>query len=138
MTVGVPACGSVKNRALVINHSVKYGNQIYIIDVDDENIIINKNVFPHQAGEIRHINASVPDKGVLMTSHNKSSLVFSLTGLDTPGGFWNMCYLSLCPEYLQSTIYIYIYIYGDHISWFPWNSCGLCLTSHPVSASFLF
>ena len=61
VTVGVPtSCTS-------INHSVKYGNQVYILDVDDENIIINKNIFLQQSGEIRHTNASLPDKDVLVT-----------------------------------------------------------------------
>lgn len=46
--------------------------QIHIIDFDDENNIINKNVLLHQAGEIWHISASPADKGVLATCYNKS------------------------------------------------------------------
>ncbi|KAK7795954.1 hypothetical protein U0070_018999 [Myodes glareolus] len=45
---------------------------IHIIDFDDENNIINKNVLLHQAGEIWHISASPADKGVLATCYNKS------------------------------------------------------------------
>lgn len=46
--------------------------QIHIIDFDDENNIINKNVLLHQAGEIWHIGASPADKAVLTTCYNKS------------------------------------------------------------------
>ncbi|TSM77388.1 Protein TSSC1 [Bagarius yarrelli] len=46
---------------------------IHIIDFDDENNIINKNVLLHHAGEIWHIGASPADKGVLTTSYNKIS-----------------------------------------------------------------
>lgn len=45
--------------------------QIHIIDFDDENNIINKNVLLHQVGEIWHISASPADKGVLATCYNK-------------------------------------------------------------------
>lgn len=48
--------------------------QIHIIDFDDENNIINKNVLLHQAGEIWQIGASPADKGVLTTCYNKSKL----------------------------------------------------------------
>jgi len=46
--------------------------QIHIIDFDDENNIINKNVLLHQVGEIWHISASPADKCVLSTCYNKS------------------------------------------------------------------
>uniref|UniRef100_A0A8C3IAT7 EARP complex and GARP complex interacting protein 1 n=1 Tax=Chrysemys picta bellii TaxID=8478 RepID=A0A8C3IAT7_CHRPI len=59
-------------RFLVGTQSLKYDNQIHIIDFDDENNIINKNVLIHQAGEIWHISASPADKGVLATCYNKS------------------------------------------------------------------
>uniref|UniRef100_A0A8C3IAV0 EARP complex and GARP complex interacting protein 1 n=1 Tax=Chrysemys picta bellii TaxID=8478 RepID=A0A8C3IAV0_CHRPI len=60
-------------RFLVGTQSLKYDNQIHIIDFDDENNIINKNVLIHQAGEIWHISASPADKGVLATCYNKTS-----------------------------------------------------------------
>nr|KAF6307828.1 EARP complex and GARP complex interacting protein 1 [Myotis myotis] len=59
-------------RFLVGTQSLKYDNQIHIIDFDDENNIINKNVLLHQVGEIWHISASPADKGVLATCYNKS------------------------------------------------------------------
>ncbi|XP_021102883.1 protein TSSC1 isoform X3 [Heterocephalus glaber] len=59
-------------RFLVGTQSLKYDNQIHIIDFDDENNIINKNVLLHQAGEIWHISASPSDKGVLATCYNKT------------------------------------------------------------------
>ncbi|MEQ2226358.1 EARP-interacting protein, partial [Ilyodon furcidens] len=46
---------------------------IHIIDFDDENNIINKNVLLHQAGEIWHIAASPADKAVITTCYNKTS-----------------------------------------------------------------
>ncbi|KAL8172822.1 UNVERIFIED_CONTAM: hypothetical protein K2H54_024623 [Gekko kuhli] len=46
--------------------------KIHIIDFDDENNIINKNVLLHQVGEIWHISASPADKGVLATCYNKT------------------------------------------------------------------
>ncbi|KAF6321081.1 EARP complex and GARP complex interacting protein 1 [Rhinolophus ferrumequinum] len=60
-------------RFLVGTQSLKYDNQIHIIDFDDENNIINKNVLLHQVGEIWHISASPADKGVLATCYNKMS-----------------------------------------------------------------
>lgn len=50
--------------------------QIHIIDFDDENNIINKNVLLHQVGEIWHISASPADKGVFATCYNKSKCNF--------------------------------------------------------------
>lgn len=55
--------------------------QIHIIDFDDENNIINKNVLLHQAGEIWHIAASPADKAVLSTCYNKSKFYFFLLSL---------------------------------------------------------
>ncbi|XP_015417279.1 PREDICTED: protein TSSC1 [Myotis davidii] len=60
-------------RFLVGTQSLKYDNQIHIIDFDDENNIINKNVLLHQVGEIWHISASPADKGVLATCYSKMS-----------------------------------------------------------------
>lgn len=60
-------------RFLVGTQSLKYDNQIHIIDFDDENNIINKNVLLHRAGEIWHISASPADKGVLATCYNKTA-----------------------------------------------------------------
>ncbi|ELR60995.1 Protein TSSC1, partial [Bos mutus] len=61
-------------RFLVGTQSLKYDNQIHVIDFDDENNIINKNVLLHQVGEIWHISASPSDKGVLATCYNKRGL----------------------------------------------------------------
>ncbi|XP_043926317.1 EARP and GARP complex-interacting protein 1 isoform X1 [Protopterus annectens] len=60
-------------RFLVGTQSLKYDNQIHIIDFDDENNIINKNVVLHQAGEIWQISASPVDRGVLATCYNRIS-----------------------------------------------------------------
>nr|XP_021553097.1 protein TSSC1-like [Neomonachus schauinslandi] len=58
-------------RFLVGTQSLKYDNQIHIIDFDDENNILNKNVLLHQVGEIWHISTSPADRGVLATCYNK-------------------------------------------------------------------
>lgn len=55
--------------------------QIHIIDFDDENNIINKNVLLHQVGEIWHISTSPADKGVLATCYNKSKSVLTMLNL---------------------------------------------------------
>ncbi|XP_072782125.1 EARP and GARP complex-interacting protein 1 isoform X2 [Taeniopygia guttata] len=60
-------------RFLVGTQSLRYDNQIHIIDFDDENNIINKNVLLHQVGEIWHISTSPADKGILATCYNKTS-----------------------------------------------------------------
>ncbi|XP_051579209.1 EARP-interacting protein homolog [Myxocyprinus asiaticus] len=60
-------------RFLVGTQSLKFDNQIHIIDFDDENNMINKSVLLHDAGEIWHISASPADKGVLSTCYNKTS-----------------------------------------------------------------
>ncbi|XP_077586788.1 EARP-interacting protein homolog isoform X1 [Stigmatopora nigra] len=59
-------------RFLVGTQSLKFDNQIHIIDFDDENNLINKNVLLHQAGEIWNIGASPADKEVLTTCYNKT------------------------------------------------------------------
>nr|XP_036882371.1 EARP-interacting protein homolog [Manis javanica] len=64
-------------RFLVGTQSLKYDNQIHVIDFDDENNIINKNVLLHQVGEIWHISASPADKSVLATCYNKNSKVLT-------------------------------------------------------------
>ncbi|KAJ8290606.1 hypothetical protein GJAV_G00015190 [Gymnothorax javanicus] len=60
-------------RFLVGTQSLKFENQVHIIDFDDENNVISKNVFRHQAGEIWHIGASPADKSVLTMCYNKTS-----------------------------------------------------------------
>lgn len=52
--------------------------QIHIIDFDDENNIINKNVLLHQSGEIWQIAACPADKTVLTTCYNKSESYISV------------------------------------------------------------
>ncbi|CAH1255268.1 TSSC1 [Branchiostoma lanceolatum] len=60
-------------RFLVGTQSLKFENQIHQIDFDDENNILNKNVFLHQPGEVWHVSASPADKAVLTTVYNKTS-----------------------------------------------------------------
>uniref|UniRef100_A0AC11E054 EARP complex and GARP complex interacting protein 1 n=1 Tax=Ovis aries TaxID=9940 RepID=A0AC11E054_SHEEP len=60
-------------RFLVGTQSLKYDNQVHVIDFDDENNIINKTVLLHQAGEIWHISASPADRGVLATCYSQAS-----------------------------------------------------------------
>ncbi|ROL44804.1 Protein TSSC1 [Anabarilius grahami] len=60
-------------RFLVGTQSLKFDNQIHIIDFDDENNMINKSVLLHDAGEIWHISGSPADKAVLTTCYNKTS-----------------------------------------------------------------
>uniref|UniRef100_A0A8C8F962 EIPR1-like beta-propeller domain-containing protein n=1 Tax=Oncorhynchus tshawytscha TaxID=74940 RepID=A0A8C8F962_ONCTS len=84
-------------RFLVGTQSLKFDNQIHIIDFDDENNIISKSVLLHQAGEIWHISASPADKAVLSTCYNKSeasTLPFHVTRhlsrVVTCGAVWRM------------------------------------------------
>uniref|UniRef100_A0A452FEX9 EARP and GARP complex-interacting protein 1 n=1 Tax=Capra hircus TaxID=9925 RepID=A0A452FEX9_CAPHI len=58
-------------RFLVGTQSLKYDNQVHVIDFDDENNIISKTVLLHQAGEIWHISASPADRGVLATCYSQ-------------------------------------------------------------------
>lgn len=67
--------------------------QIHIIDFDDENNIINKNVLLHQAGEIWHIGASPADKAVLTTCYNKSESYCFLLSLGPVSA--SLCDISL-------------------------------------------
>uniref|UniRef100_A0A8C5MMC8 EARP-interacting protein homolog n=1 Tax=Leptobrachium leishanense TaxID=445787 RepID=A0A8C5MMC8_9ANUR len=60
-------------RFLVGTQSLRYDNQIHVIDFDDENNIINKNILLHHAGEIWQISASPADKSVFATCYNKTS-----------------------------------------------------------------
>ncbi|KAL4624078.1 protein TSSC1, partial [Arapaima gigas] len=60
-------------RFLVGTQSLKFDNQIHIIDFDDENNIINKSVLLHPAGEIWHMGTSPADKSVLTTCYNTTS-----------------------------------------------------------------
>ncbi|MBN3281128.1 EIPR1 protein, partial [Polyodon spathula] len=56
-----------------IYHRFTLDQNIHIVDFDDENKIINKNVLLHQVGEIWHISASPADKSVLTTCYSKTS-----------------------------------------------------------------
>ncbi|XP_069462134.1 EARP and GARP complex-interacting protein 1 isoform X2 [Ambystoma mexicanum] len=60
-------------RFMVGTQSLKYENQIHVIDFDDENNTINKNVLLHHVGEIWQISTSPADRGVLATCYNKTS-----------------------------------------------------------------
>ncbi|XDB53550.1 hypothetical protein AB1E18_007067 [Capra hircus] len=60
-------------RFLVGTQSLKYDNQVHVIDFDDENNIISKTVLLHQAGEIWHISASPADRGVLATCYSQAA-----------------------------------------------------------------
>ncbi|EDO41365.1 predicted protein [Nematostella vectensis] len=60
-------------RFLAGSQSLKFENQVHLIDFDDESNLINKNVFLHPAGEIWNINASPVDKNILATCYNKVS-----------------------------------------------------------------
>uniref|UniRef100_A0A8C7SN77 EARP complex and GARP complex interacting protein 1 n=1 Tax=Oncorhynchus mykiss TaxID=8022 RepID=A0A8C7SN77_ONCMY len=84
-------------RFLVGTQSLKFDNQIHIIDFDDENNIISKSVLLHQAGEIWHISASPADKAVLSTCYNKNATqllsIFVATSesrVVTCGAVWRM------------------------------------------------
>ncbi|WAR23650.1 EIPR1-like protein, partial [Mya arenaria] len=46
---------------------------IHHIHFDDENNVINKNIFTHREGEIWHISASTIDKSFLTTCYNKTT-----------------------------------------------------------------
>ncbi|XP_045157932.2 EARP and GARP complex-interacting protein 1-like isoform X1 [Mercenaria mercenaria] len=60
-------------RFIVGTQSLRQENQVHHIDFDDENNVINKNVFMHREGEMWHISASTVDKSLLTTCYNKTS-----------------------------------------------------------------
>lgn len=60
-------------RFLVGTQSLRQENQVHHIDFDDENNVINKNIFLHREGEIWHISASTVDQNLLTTCYNKTS-----------------------------------------------------------------
>ncbi|CAG2227622.1 EIPR1 [Mytilus edulis] len=62
-----------KIRFLVGTQSLRVENQIHHIDFDDENNIINKNIYLHPEGEIWNIKASTIDKDLMTTCYNKTS-----------------------------------------------------------------
>lgn len=57
-------------RFLVGTQSLRFDNQVHLIDFDDESNIVNKHVFVHDAGEIWHINSSPSDKNIISTCYN--------------------------------------------------------------------
>uniref|UniRef100_A0A4W6G6M8 EIPR1-like beta-propeller domain-containing protein n=1 Tax=Lates calcarifer TaxID=8187 RepID=A0A4W6G6M8_LATCA len=95
-------------RFLVGTQSLKFDNQIHIIDFDDENNIINKNVLLHQAGEIWHIGASPADKAVLTTCYNKSeSYCFLLSLAPLSASLFIMfLFFSFCLSFFVSFLHI--------------------------------
>lgn len=60
-------------RFLVGTQSLRSENQVHHIDFDDENNVINKNVFLHREGEVWHISSSGFDSSLLATCYNKTS-----------------------------------------------------------------
>ncbi|ESO92508.1 hypothetical protein LOTGIDRAFT_206565 [Lottia gigantea] len=60
-------------RFLVGTQSLRAENQVHHIDFDDENNLINKNIYLHREGEIWHMSASTFDKSLVATCYNKTS-----------------------------------------------------------------
>ncbi|XP_041359477.1 EARP and GARP complex-interacting protein 1-like [Gigantopelta aegis] len=60
-------------RFLVGTQSLRAENQVHHIDFDDENNLINKNIFLHREGEIWYISASTFDQSLLATCYNHTS-----------------------------------------------------------------
>ncbi|XP_050402615.1 EARP and GARP complex-interacting protein 1 [Patella vulgata] len=60
-------------RFLVGTQSLRAENQVHHIDFDDENNLINKNLYLHREGEIWHMSASTFDKSLVTTCYNKTS-----------------------------------------------------------------
>ncbi|XP_067678479.1 EARP and GARP complex-interacting protein 1-like [Haliotis asinina] len=60
-------------RFLVGTQSLRAENQIHHIDFDDENNLINKNVYVHREGEIWSMSASTFDKTLLSTCYNNTA-----------------------------------------------------------------
>jgi len=58
-------------RFLVGTQSLRFDNQVHLIDFDDESNIVNKHVFLHKAGEIWHINSCPSDKNVISTCYSE-------------------------------------------------------------------
>lgn len=60
-------------RFLVGTQSLKFDNQVHLIDFDDETGLINKHVFHHPFGEIWHISSSPANKDIISTCYNQVS-----------------------------------------------------------------
>ncbi|XP_054772763.2 EARP-interacting protein homolog [Lytechinus pictus] len=58
-------------RFLVGTQSLKYDNQVHVLDFDEDHNALDKTVFFHKDGEIWHIASSPGDKDVLSTCFNK-------------------------------------------------------------------
>lgn len=92
--------------------------QIHVIDFDDENNIINKNVLLHQAGEIWHIGASPADKAVLTTCYNKSEsdcFLLSLTPVTASSDILFL-YLTLFLFFLSLSLLVSHFYLPIHLS----------------------
>ncbi|XP_071502284.1 EARP and GARP complex-interacting protein 1-like [Diadema antillarum] len=58
-------------RFLVGTQSLKYDNQVHVLDFDEDNNTLNKTVFLHKDGEIWNISSSPAEKDVAATCFNK-------------------------------------------------------------------
>ena len=73
-------------RFLVGTQSLRSENQVHLIDFDEENNLIHKNVFLHSEGEIWNISSSPLDKNILATCYNKRNG----NKVDACGALWKM------------------------------------------------
>ncbi|ELT94083.1 hypothetical protein CAPTEDRAFT_182296 [Capitella teleta] len=60
-------------RFFVGTQSLRFDNQIHQIDFDDENNVINKNIFLHREGEIWDMKACTYDRNILATIYNTAT-----------------------------------------------------------------
>ncbi|XP_071954533.1 EARP and GARP complex-interacting protein 1-like [Antedon mediterranea] len=59
-------------RFLVGTQSLKFDNQVHLLDFDEENNQLNKTVYLHKEGEIWHIASNPANKDILATCYNKT------------------------------------------------------------------
>lgn len=110
--------------------------QIHIIDFDDENNIINKNVLLHQAGEIWHIGASPADKAVLTTCYNKSEshcFLLSLTSFTASSGimlFYFLFFFTFC-----FSLFFSLFLFVSSAFYLRVITCALPLTRRSITGS---
>ncbi len=58
-------------RFLIGTQSLKYSNQVHLIEYDDETNTIEKCIYDHKEGEVWHIAASPTNKSQFITCYDK-------------------------------------------------------------------
>lgn len=82
-------------RFLIGTQSLKYANQIHLIEYDDDTNSVEKCIYEHKEGEVWHISAAPQNKSMFLTCYDKMN---ALNNISKKCSIWKL------PEAIEMTI----------------------------------